>query len=179
MSLHALLITFHSFPFLHVLPQTELKYEPVMRYPRTSYFIPFLEDINIKVIEIELWPWLCHWCCSTFKDLFSNKAWICLEVQPDDWPCVSGWRNVVRNRGVYITNAQALAKVTFIVVLDNNRVGFAPFSVSLCVAPTRQVVTAICLHLCFYRAFYHRAPKALYTLTPWFSVVTGGEFKLK
>lgn len=58
-------------------------------------------------------------------------------------------------------------------------VEFAPSSVSSCVASNMQVETAVCLHLCFYRVLYHRDPKALYILTPQFSVVTVGRLKLK
>lgn len=87
-----------------------------------------LEDISVKVVEIQPWPCLCHWCRATVTDLFSNRhaksehAWSC---KPDDLACLQGQGSLVRNRGVYIRNKQALAKITFIVAWDNPRKGLS------------------------------------------------------
>lgn len=181
MSLQVLLITFHSFPFLHIMPQTELNHKLVMLYPRTSYFMPFLWDIDTIVVEIEPWPRLCHWCRATVMDLFSNRhtkperAWRSnLMIQLVSQSEAMWWE--IEGSTLQMPRPQKRLHLLLFEILS----GRAWVCTLFCeLAPTRQVVTAICLHLCFYRAFYHRAPKALYTLTPWFSVVTGGEFKLK
>lgn len=87
-----------------------------------------LEDINIKVVEMQPWPWLCRWCRAPVTDLVSNRhtkserAWSC---NPDDLACLWGWGNLVKNRGVHIRNKQALAKITFIVAWDHPRKGLS------------------------------------------------------
>lgn len=131
--------------------------------------MPFLWDIDTIVVEIEPWPRLCHWCRATVMDLFSNRhtkperAWRSnLMIQLVSQSEAMWWE--IEGSTLQMPRPQKRLHLLLFEILS----GRAWVCTLFCeLAPTRQVVTAICLHLCFYRAFYHRAPKALYTPTPF------------
>ena len=117
------LIRFHFFPFLCIMPQTDPNYKLGILYPRTCHFMLFLawRDQRQSGWDAAM-AMALPLRCATIMDLFSNRhtkserAWSC---NPDDLACLWGQGNLVRNRGVYIRNKQALAKITFIVTWDN------------------------------------------------------------